>query len=594
MEDREAILAEIRAELASGEGRARPRKARAVAEVRPRATPPRAPVRPRLEPASPYADRAERAPTFVEFVTQYLKDGGGRPLTFTPAQIAFVSVAYDGADPVDLSDEPVGGHTPPVTLRALALSIFGGAERIPRKARRIVVARFGRGSAKTLLSAARGIWRMAYADLSRCGPGDVARVIVASPRKGDQSNIALQVARTFAEQVAGRLGWEFVSDSATSFVILRRDGREVEFTTVAKSRGGDAARGFSIVDAIIDESEFVSPSDPSSQITDGQIVSAIMPRLLPGGCVSLISTPWPAQSTTSDLFEKNFGQPSNALVAFGPTALMRCWTDPAREDLCAQYVETLELIESERERDPGEALREFDCVCSAVGGMYFNTSDIERAVDRGIVVTKNRATGGLDLGYRNDSSGAVAGERQAAVAPMDGLRFVVTLCSLVAPLPGIPLEPSMVIRGFAIELLNVGCPMVVADQHEFTSAQEHGRNNGIRVMPGYGPTEREKAFAHLRDLFREGRVSIPDNPALVRQLKSVMSRPQIGGGLQIVLPRGRGTGHADLVSALVQAAWLDRRNGPLAVARMGAVRRVGERVRMAVEGGLNAAGGMFR
>ena len=587
---RAEVLAEIEADLRAGRGKRRPPVA-----AQPRgASPPVRAVAPRLEPASPHVEVPERNPSFVEFVTQYLSDGSGQPLTFTPAQIAFASVAYDGLDPIDLSPEPFGNHEPPVNLRQLALDIFGGAERIPKKARRIIVARFGRGSAKTLLSAARGLWRMAFADLRRCGPGDVARVIVASPRKGDQSNIALQVARAFAEQVAARLHWEFVSDSASGFVILRPDGREVEFTTVAKSRGGDAARGFSIVDAIIDESEFVSPSDPGSQITDGQIVGAIMPRLLPGGCVSLISTPWPAQSTTSDLFDKNYGAPSNALVAFGPTHLMRRWTDPARADLCEQYQETLDLIESERERDPGEALREFDCVCTAVGGMYFNTSDIDRAITPGIVATRNRATGGLDLGYRNDSSGAVAVERQNARAPLEGFRLVVTVCSLVSPQPGVPLEPSIVIKGFAEKLIAVGCPMVAADQHEFTSAQEHGRNNGLRVMPGYSTVDREKAFQHLRELFREGRISVPDEPTLARQLKSVMSKPQVGGGLQIILPRGKGSGHADLVSALVQAVWLDRRNGPLGSGRHAAVVRAQRSFSNVLQGGLSAAGSVFR
>ncbi len=135
--------------------------------------------------------------------------------------------------------------------------------------------------------------------------------------------------------------------------------------------------------------------------------------------------------------------------------------------------------------------------------------------------------------------------------------------------------------------------MVAADQHEFTSAVEHGRNNKIRIVPGYSSAEKEAAFAYLRQLLREDRVRFSD-PRLAKQLGSVMSKATAGGGLSIVLPRSRVGGHADLVSALVQAAWLDRRNGPMiAKCKSGGGLAGGRSLRQTLNDGLMAVGSAF-
>ena len=60
----------------------------------------------------------------------------------------------------------------------------------------------------------------------------------------------------------------------------------------------------------------------------------------------------------------------------------------------------------------------------------------------------------------------------------------------------------------------------------------------------------------------EGRIKLPKNPRLIRQLKEVVAKPTPGGGLSITSPRRKGAGHGDLVSALVLAIWEAKRAVP--------------------------------
>ena len=57
-----------------------------------------------------------------------------------------------------------------------------------------------------------------------------------------------------------------------------------------------------------------------------------------------------------------------------------------------------------------------------------------------------------------------------------------------------------------------------------------------------------------RELFHERRIALPDDARLLREVKSVVSKPTTGGGLAISSPCVAGS-HGDLCSALVLAMW---------------------------------------
>ena len=85
----------------------------------------------------------------------------------------------------------------------------------------------------------------------------------------------------------------------------------------------------------------------------------------------------------------------------------------------------------------------------------------------------------------------------------------------------------------------------------------------MQVMDGPSVKgDKEEAHIYLRDLLREGKLVIPDDRRLVSQLKSYIAVHQSGGGLRFVPPRIQGN-HCDLVAALINACWADRRFGQL-------------------------------
>jgi hypothetical protein len=456
--------------------------------------------------------------------------------SLTRGQRVMSLIAFDGKDPIDLIDP---------YERALALEMFGGAERIPKSARGIIALRCGRRGGKTILSSAFGIYKMVTADLSHAGPGDIpASIIVA--RDTEQASIAFKDALALVKQ-SPQLCDQIVRERGKDFTLRRWDDREVSFVVKAKAGGGSSARGYSPVAFTLDESEFVSTSNINAVVNDRDIISGVMPalRIMGGSCI-LSSTPWPAQSETSKLFDFNYGRPTTAVAALVTTLTLR--------DNAPQWVA---IVEGERARDPRNAAREYDCQIVDAEGLFFEALKIQSAVTQAVPNLQLRATAGIDLAFSGDSSALVVIQRQDT-------KVVVLHCSMRSPTPKKPLVPSEVLLQFAKEAKAFGCREFAADSHYIETAREIARNNGLTVVAGpRGAKDILRAYMYVRDLLREDKLLLPDDPKLLGQLKSVMQQPHSGGGLSVVLPRNQGSGHADLVSALVAAVWHDRRFGSL-------------------------------
>ncbi len=464
---------------------------------------------------------------FAEFCHRVLD------LRLTTGQRAIALVTFDGKTPCELEGKE----------REVAITAFGELEEIPAVARRVVVLRCGRASGKSTLAAAFAIYRLVTADLSGCGPHDLAAVLVTTPTRGLAVEM-VRAARVLVDRVPA-LRAMVTASTSNGFVLRRQDGRMVTFKAVPKSRGGASARGTSIITAILDEAEFL-PNEESANapVRDSDLIAGMMPRLIGGGCLLLMSTPWPIVSATSELFDRNFTAPSTALCARAPTLLMRD-NDPI----------IAAMVASERERDELNAAREYDCAVVAAGALFFDPALIARAVSTVQIVPQRgswvRASAAVDLGFRIDPSALVVTQWQ------DG-RLVVVHLEEMRPRPGAPLVPSEVIVRFAQTARDLGATFLVADHHYIESAREHSARVGLQVQAGAGGLRgKEQSFVALRDMFREGRIVIPNDARLISQLRSVTSRALPGGGLAITSPRRAGQ-HGDLISALVLAAFSAR------------------------------------
>jgi hypothetical protein len=454
-------------------------------------------------------------------------------LTLTRGQAVACAIAFDGMQPRQLSSGD----------QAIALELLGSLDDIPDDARDQVVLRMGRASGKSTIAAAASLKRMVEADLSQVGPGDIAAAIVIGQGR-DGGEDTLNKARALARQ--SRFASCIRRDKGDCFHILRKDGREVRFQVIAASAKGKAGRGKSIIQVIIDESEFVASSDPSKIVRDIDIVNSVIPRMIQGAKLILASTPWPAESYTSDQFDTNWMRPTTA-IAFKATSLVMRDYDPF----------IVEKVEKELKRDWSNAQREYLCNTGDVTDSWFEATTIDRALSYASAVTKVRAIAGIDLAFRSDSSAIVVTERQAKLA-------VVALETDV-PEKGVPLRPAVIGAKYAKMARLAGCHEMVADGHYIESARESAEKEGLSVVEGPSITgDKEASFIYARDLFRDDLVSLMDDQRLIKQLKAVRVVHQSGGGVRIVLPKRAGEGHCDFVSALVNAMWHDRRkHGPL-------------------------------
>jgi hypothetical protein len=469
--------------------------------------------------------KAVRPIAFTAFCSRVLA------LTLTRGQRVLCAVAFDGIDPADLLEDD----------RELARQMFGDVDEVPSLARRVLCLTLGRNSGKSTLASAYGLWRMVTADVRPAGPGDIPIVVVIAPGKrtaGHDVRMALGLVQGSRE-----LRSCIESETSDGFVLRRpADGRLVGFEAFAASRGGASARGRSVLSAVLDEAQFFQ-SDSEFVVTDRDVFAGIIPRLMADGAAVFISTIWPTPTMMGELHDKNFGAPSTALAALAPTLLMR----DGDEAIAA-------LVAAERERDPENAAREFDCDDSATAGSiaFFDPQAIRACVDNDLILPQPQRDGvsvsfGADLAFARDSSTLVGcAENPIEVVAIEELR----------PSKGNPLRPRAVIDSFAATVSRYGSSGFTADIHYKESAREHLEPHHLdfRDAPG-GRDGKTETYLHAKKLIHEARVRLPNHARLIAQLRSIVSKPAPGGGLTIAAPRRIGLGHGDLVSGLVLALW---------------------------------------
>ena len=214
------------------------------------------------------------------------------------------------------------------------------------------------------------------------------------------------------------------------------------------------------------------------------------------------------------------------------------------------------IVERERLRDPQNAEREFDAkFLTRSSGLFFDPVAVKQAVQARALVLypprHARRSFAVDLGFSKNSSAA------AVVFEDDDNPGKYVLGELVEfrPQPDAPLAPSEVCTQFMVIARRHRITHVLGDQHYFESLREHvGKHLQVSMLP-QGASGKEEQFVALRSVLHEGRLSIPEHPKLVQQLREVVVKPTAGGGMNITMPLKRTGEHGDLVAALVGAVW---------------------------------------
>ncbi len=466
-------------------------------------------------------------------------------MALTTGQRVVCKVAFGDYNPEDLEGEE----------RELALVLFGGLETVPAKAKRFVCMRLGRGSGKTTMCSAYAVY-VAVCQPFKVGPGDTPYVITIAPDL-PTAKLAISMCR---EMIRGNQALERLvcGDEKTVITLRRPNGQQVKIEAFAASRGGSTVRGRTILAFLLDEAEFFTSNaegGASYAVSDTDIFRALKPRLVRQGKGMLVSTPWPVETLMGTMFEANWGTCKAALAVKAPTLLVR-GSDP---DIRAN-------VEDERERDPDNCRREYDCEVDGVSGDgFFDATSLVSAVwETDAITTKDGSTttvagpynalwptcAAADLGFKNDSS-------TLTIVQFDGRKYHTVAMVEMRPKPGSPLKPSVVVRKFAEVAKLYGCTYIISDGHYRESVKEHLHENGLSLVDApEGMLGKQETFSRTRSVLHEGLVRIPKSDLssrLIAQAKLVTSKHAPGGGLTIKVPRKVGLGHGDLVSAWVLA-----------------------------------------
>lgn len=445
---------------------------------------------------------------------------------FEGAQRTACRVCFDGVEPCELKGKE----------REEARALFGDVETVPPLAREIVAWVCGGRSGKSYLFGLRGLHLGLTVDLSTLAPGEEAFVAIIAP--------TLELAEQTLRYVAGAarahpdLAPLILSDTRGQLLLRRDDGERVAIRTFAASAGGVSGRGKSLVAVILDESCFFRDKD-SGVVNDQVIFDAASVRVIEGGQTLVASTPWVGRGLLHTLWRRNWGKPSDALVAHAPTRLMR--SNP----------KILRIVERAEQTNPENAAIEFGAHWgSASLDLFFSEDELDAAFSAPLALGRKlgageRASAGGDLGFAKNA---------AVVAVVHELRDKsVCLAALEErkPEPKKPLRPSAVCKEFAGVASLHRCLGVVADGHYRETLREHLDDADLLLIDGPGTTE---ALVALRAAMREGVLSL-QGERLRAQLAGIKQRRTVGNQVSLVLPTSPDGRHCDEAVAVANAVW---------------------------------------
>jgi len=328
-----------------------------------------------------------------------------------------------------------------------------------------------------------------------------------------------------------------VMDESKSMLVLSNGSRILSVPASIRQ-----IRGWAVDLLILDEAAFV----------DAEVWRAAEPGIIarPGSRVVLCSTPWgPADHFFRSLWRRGMDAPDDMVEAFHWPSTLSPLVDA---DLVEHWRATWPPITFQT-----EVLAEW----ADGAGAYFSEAELEAAVadvapvDLAEGWRAGRVAGGVDWAFARDAN-------TLAVIREDGGRLVVChleerfsmpyaewldlLVDLTRGAGGRPLE-GFWWASLAAETNGVG----QYPTQELTARLEAAGLYDVVVPVATTARTKETAFGELRALMASGRLVLPRDPRLLRQLRALEFEQQPAGGLRIAVPESRG--HDDLAMALALA-----------------------------------------
>lgn len=457
--------------------------------------------------------------------------------TATPAQRAACRI-LDGRPLGELATDPdvvalVGG---PEALAALP------SERGVLPAELVFLASVR--SAKTIIADAAAIRMTQTVDVSRLGPGEVARVSLVSLDL-DKARVAFGMLR---DTITGSsvLRALLLEATADSLLVKHPSGRPIEIACVAGARAGGGLVARWSAGFIADEAPRLGSSDDAVVNLD-HMRTAVLGRLLPGAQALYIGSPWAPHGTVYDLVHAHWQKPTEHMVVVRGTGpiLNPTWWTPER---CA-------ALEA---RDPvayrTDVLGEF--------------ADPESGLLSPVAVAAATRAEPLELPRRREGAYFAAVDPSEGGAGGNGFALaIVELETPISPETGEPeprfrvalvrewrgLTPRECWREVADACRIYGITTARTDQYAAAANADLARLSGLHLtVDRTTATSKLEDFTNLATLIHAARVELSPDPVLRRDLLSVKKRVT-QAGTSIVLPKTGDGRHADYAPALAAA-----------------------------------------
>lgn len=441
--------------------------------------------------------------------------GPGDIATPSPAQLGIVRAA-DGL---------------PTGLTAEQETPLFGAPRVPAKPERVLIVAGVRGG-KSRMAACAAVYAALTADISQASEFEEVRVLVLAPRK-------VLAKLTFA-QVLGVLRHASLSDrivgepTADTVRVRRDDGREVSIVIAAASAYGTTVRSSWLAGLLLDEAAFFGDGDDGYAVNVADIVGAAETRLL--GQMWVITSPNGPRGWVRETFTATTGKGGDWLTVHAPTRSLNPAYPQAK-------------IDKLRERDSDAAAREFDAAWIDADHQWLPSEWIARATYA--EQSRPRLPGAryvatMDPAFRGNAWTLLVGCVDA-----DGKIAVHAAREWVGSRES-PLKAADVFREAAEVVSVYDCAhSIYSDQASFDALLEHAQGAGLSLIERAwtAGSERTAIYEHMRTLFGDGRVALPDVPNIARDLGNVRRRLTAGGSA-ITLPETPDKRHCDFAPAL--------------------------------------------
>jgi hypothetical protein len=450
----------------------------------------------------------------------------------------------------------------------LCVKVFGcEPDAMPTVARRVVaVSAGGRGGKTSRLLAPKalhGAWTVplrlpgapidpAHPNAQEVGKGEHVAAIVVAPKRR-LAKQCFSFIRGYVESSPLLLAAVVGEITGESLTLRRPDGIFVDVQVVVADKGGASMRSKTLVFAGIDEASFLSGA--GAAVNDEDIRSAAIQRIVPGGQLYIVSTPWIAEEgVLEQLVTTDFGRHLNALVAarVGTRLLNPTW-DPDG---------SIERAERARPGGSTNADREILAIPLAKGSRCYFPAD---AIARALILTApdsqaEEVGAGVDLGL---SAGGDHSALSIASRYPGGIFTALVALEIAG---GNGQKGSDTYKAFARRLLDHGCASVAADVHYKEAFIETLDHHGIQFIDA---ASKDRVYAGTKTLLVEGRLALGGLDAVTReaiadQLASIVATPMSAGRVKITAPRRRVAdmgvgatmgGHCDSVSALTLSLW---------------------------------------